>query len=87
MVFFLFKIWDFNLQLKVHYNYNSTQLITIQLTIESTGGNTEINFGGGGGVAAVVRSTHRKQLGICIKYTYISEFMFWLHQAKFVNVK
>ena len=27
------------------------------------------------------------QLGICIEYTYISEFILWLHQGKFVKVK
>ena len=32
-------------------------------------------------------STHKKQLGICIEYTYISELMLWLHQDKSVNVK
>ena len=32
-------------------------------------------------------STHKKQLGICIKYTYITELMIWLHQSKFVNIK
>ena len=32
-------------------------------------------------------STHKKQLGICIEYTYISELMLWLHQGKFVNIK
>ena len=31
--------------------------------------------------------THKKQLGICIEYTYISEFMLWLHWGKFVNIK
>ena len=25
----------------------------------------------------------KKQLGICIEYTYISELMLWLHQSKF----
>ena len=27
------------------------------------------------------------QLRICIEYTYISEFILWLHQGKFVKVK
>ena len=27
------------------------------------------------------------QLGICIEYTYINEFILWLHQGKFVKVK
>ena len=26
-------------------------------------------------------------LGICIEYTYISEFILWLHQGEFVKVK
>ena len=32
-------------------------------------------------------STHKKQLEICIEYTYISEFMLKLHWGKFMNVK
>ena len=32
-------------------------------------------------------STHKKQLGICIEYKYISEFMLWLPQGKFVKKK
>ena len=32
-------------------------------------------------------TTYKKQLGICIEYSYISEFMLWLHQGKFVKVK
>ena len=32
-------------------------------------------------------STQKKQLEICIKYAYISEFMLRQHEGKFVNVK
>ena len=49
--------------------------------------------GGGGGLYEEVQSrdlwssTHKKQLGICIEYTYISELMVCLHQGKFVNLQ
>ena len=32
-------------------------------------------------------STHKKQLGICIEYTCISDLRLWLHRGKFGNVK
>ena len=32
-------------------------------------------------------STHKKQLGVCTEYIYISEFMLWLHRGEFVNIK
>ena len=31
--------------------------------------------------------THKKQLGVFIEYTHISELMHWIHQGKFVNIK
>ena len=40
-----------------------------------------------GSVITTGSNTHKKQLRICIEYTYISEFMLWLHRGKFVNVK
>ena len=52
------------------------------------GGNKEI-FGGATVLqrSAITTVINKKQLGICIEYTHISEFMLWLHWGKFVNVK
>ena len=48
----------------------------------------------GGGLMVVRRSAiktdealTKRQLEICIEYTYISELMLWLHWGKFVNLK
>ena len=35
---------------------------------------------------AVIKHS-KKQQGICIFYTYISEFMLWLHRGKFASIK
>ena len=32
-------------------------------------------------------SANKKQLKICVEYTFISEFMLRLHRGNFVNVK
>ena len=39
-----------------------------------------------GTITTVIKS-HKKQLGICIEYSYISELMLWLYRGKFVNIK
>ena len=51
-------------------------------------------LGGGAGSGITKKCDHacdqalkKKQLGICIEYTYISELMLWLHWGKFVIVK
>ena len=58
-----------------------------------TGGNTEFFLGGGGG-SSMKNCNHvsdqaliKKQLGICIENTCISELMLWLHRGTFVNLK
>ena len=54
-----------------------------------SGGKTEIFLGG----VSTKKCDHdcdqalKKQLGICVEYTYVSEVMLGLHQSKFVNVK
>ena len=47
-------------------------------------------FGGGGSAKKCNHDwsiTHKKQVGICIKYTCISEVMLWLHHGKFAKIK
>ena len=55
-----------------------------------TGVNTENFFGQqyyGEVRSRLWSSNYKKQLGICLEYTYISEFMLWLLLGKFVNIK
>ena len=56
-------------------------------------GNTEIFLPGRGRGGSTEKcdhdwsSTHKRQLGICIEYTYISELRVWVHRGKFSNLK
>ena len=54
-----------------------------------TGEKTEIFFGWryyGEVRSRLWSSTYKKQLGICIEYTYFSQFILWLHRGNFVNL-
>ena len=76
-----FKGWDMT-YLRFWWNFSRWKLYM-------RWGNTEIFLGGGSMEKCNHNwsSTHKKQLGICIVYTYISELMLLLHQGKFVNIK